>query len=72
MARSRLAYRPLPDATPEREIDALVAIYKFILECHESRKAADPTGDRNEVKEVEAIDPTRSLPEQRGFPTNNL
>jgi hypothetical protein len=63
MARSRLAYTPLPDATPESELDALVAVYKFILECHESRKAADSSGDRNEVKEVEAIDPEQSLPQ---------
>jgi hypothetical protein len=27
------------------------------------RKAAEPTGDRNEAKEVEDIDPTQSLPE---------
>ncbi len=63
MTSSRLTYTPLPDATPESELDALVAVYKFILDCHECRKAADPSGDRNEVREVEAVDPEQSLPQ---------
>jgi hypothetical protein len=63
MASSRLNYAPLPDATPEGELDALVAAYKFILECHESKKAADPTGDPNEAKEDKALDPERTLPQ---------
>jgi len=54
---------PLPEATPEGELAALVAAYKFILECHESRKAADPTGDPNEAKEDKDLDPKRSLPQ---------
>jgi hypothetical protein len=63
MASSRLTYTPLPDATPEGELDALVAAYKFILECHESRKAADPTDDPNEAKEDKELDPERRLPQ---------
>jgi hypothetical protein len=62
MASSRLTYTPLPDATPEGELDALVAAYKFIVKCHESRKAADLTGDPNEAKEDKELDPERSLP----------
>ena len=63
MDNARLTYTPLADATPERELDALVAVFKFILQCDENRKAADLTGDRNEVKEVEAIDPEQRLPQ---------
>ena len=63
MTSSRLTYTPLPNATPHSELDALVAAYKFILECHESRKAADPTGDPNEAKEDKDLDPERSLPQ---------
>jgi len=63
MSSARITYTPRPDATPESELDALAAIYKFVLECHASKKAADPTGDLNEVKEVEAVDPEQSLPE---------
>ena len=60
-SKGRINYTPLPDATPESELDALVAAYKFILECHESKKAADPTGDPNEAKEDKALDPEKSL-----------
>jgi hypothetical protein len=62
-SKGRINYTPLSDATPDCELDALVAAYKFILQCHESRKVADPTGDRHEAKEVEAIDPEKRLPQ---------
>jgi len=62
MNKPTLGYTPLPDATPESELDALAAVYAFILQCHERRRVADATGDRNEVKEVEDVDPTGSLP----------
>lgn len=65
-----VAYTTLPDATPESELDALAAVYGFILDCHE-RKVADATGDLDEVKEVEDIDPTRSLPEGQSIPTGH-
>lgn len=57
-----IAYTPRPDATPESELDALAAVYAFVLECHERQKVADPTGDRNEAKEVEDNCPTQRLP----------
>ena len=60
--KENIRYTPLPDATPESELDALAAVYAFVIECRESKQAADATGDRNEVKEVEDIDPTESLP----------
>lgn len=55
-------YTPLLDATPESELDALAAVYAFVLECHERRKVADATGDPNEVKENDDVDPAGSLP----------
>ena len=61
--KKNIRYTPLPDATPESELDALAAVYAFVIECRESKQAADATGDRNEVKEVEAIDPEQSLPQ---------
>jgi hypothetical protein len=66
---ARITHDSVSDAMPESELDVLAAVYRFILDCHASRKAADATGDRNEVKEVQDIDPTRSLPESRGKPT---
>jgi hypothetical protein len=40
MNNSRITYTPRPDATPEVELDALAAVYRFILDCHERKKAA--------------------------------
>ena len=62
MNSARVTYIPLPDATPETELDALVAVYAFVLECHGHKEVADATGDRNEVKEDDDVDPTGGLP----------
>ncbi len=45
----RLSYRPLSDATPEAEADALATIYRFLLERNQSRKAR--LEDRTEAVE---------------------
>jgi hypothetical protein len=63
MDKPTIAYTSRPDATPETELDALAAICAFALECHENRKAADLTGDRNEAKEVKNVGPKQSLPQ---------
>ena len=60
--KGAINYTPLPEATPESELDALAAVYAFVLERHERRKVADATGNRNEVKEDKDVDPTGSLP----------
>jgi len=62
-ASNNLSYTPCPDATPESELAALVAVYEFILQCHESRKVADPTSDPNEAKEDKDFDLRKSLPQ---------
>jgi hypothetical protein len=63
MSNTRLTYQQCADATPDGELDALVWVYKFILERHKSKKAADPTGDPNEAKEDKNLDPERTLPQ---------
>ena len=40
-------YSPLPNATPEAELDALVAVYRFLIERHTNRKAADFGGSED-------------------------
>ena len=42
MAESKVVYRPRADATPERELSALVAAYRFIIfDCrHVTEKGA--------------------------------
>ena len=36
----RIVYSPRSDATPEAEISALIAAYRFVLERHAARTAA--------------------------------
>jgi hypothetical protein len=39
--RPRITYAPRPDATPEAELDALAAVYRFILDCRAKRLATE-------------------------------
>ncbi|MBA4116429.1 MAG: hypothetical protein H0X71_08360 [Rubrobacter sp.] len=38
VSEPQVAYYPREDATPEGELSALVAVYKFCLECHDRKK----------------------------------
>jgi hypothetical protein len=38
----RISYGPRFDATPEAEIAALAAAYRFILDSHAQKKATEP------------------------------
>ena len=49
----RIAYTPLPDATPEGELEALAAVYAFVLDCHDRKKATDGSGGQDDGKEIE-------------------
>lgn len=35
----RIIYTPRPDISPELEVAALAAAYRYILRCHEEKKA---------------------------------
>jgi hypothetical protein len=39
MNSSGISYVPRPDATPEGELDALAAVYAYILRCGDARRA---------------------------------
>jgi len=39
----KTSYTPRPDATPEVELNALVSVYSFVLQCGEERRAAGVT-----------------------------
>jgi hypothetical protein len=41
---ARVVYRVRPDATPEAELKALAAVYRFILDCHARKEAVRPDG----------------------------
>ena len=42
MSIPSVAYTPRPDAAPETECSTLSHIYKFVLDCHESKQEAAP------------------------------
>ena len=41
MDSSRITYTPRPDATPEAELNVLANVYRFILDCHAKKIAAE-------------------------------
>jgi hypothetical protein len=62
-SKRQMNYTPLPDATPESELDALAAVYAFVLETYKMKKAAVPSGPENGVKEDLHVHTRRSLPQ---------
>jgi hypothetical protein len=56
-AKPRIVYRPREDATPEAELKALAAVYKFVLGCHAKKEDATKdnavVGTKEEVSHVE-------------------
>ena len=48
----RVTYAPGSDATPEGELTALAAVYAFVIQAHEQKKAAAPANERR--KEVDS------------------
>jgi hypothetical protein len=51
MSRPRTTYALRPRTRTAAELDALAAVYRFILDCHEKKKAARP-GDPADMKVV--------------------
>jgi len=39
MSNPAIRYRPRLDATPEAELEVLAAVYSFVIQRHENRKA---------------------------------
>ena len=60
--KRRINYTPLPDATPESELDALAAVYSFVLESHETKKAAAPSGQEDDVRKDQNAHIDKSIP----------
>ena len=40
--RPSVVYEPRSDTTPEAELNALANVYRFILDCHAKKMAAEP------------------------------
>jgi hypothetical protein len=44
-----VTYSPRPDTTPEGELDALAAVYRFILDCHAKKMGRPATSGPNDA-----------------------
>jgi hypothetical protein len=63
MVESKIVYRPRADATPESELSALVAAYRFVIfDCYVGKKGARP-GAPDAAKESDnGCDAARIVP----------
>jgi hypothetical protein len=50
----RIVYTPRPDTSPELEAAVLAATYRYILRCHEEKKAAETIGGEDAAEGGEA------------------
>jgi hypothetical protein len=41
-SKPTVTFTPRPDATPEAEVNVLANVYRFILDCHAKKMAAEP------------------------------
>jgi hypothetical protein len=68
----RISYRPHLDATPEAELEVLAAVYSFLIQRHENRKAAfrggcvDNKGGESEQSKAPSGSGGRSTRDRRG------
>jgi hypothetical protein len=62
MHKPTLGYTALPGATPESELDALAAVYAFVLEAHANKKAATPSGQEGDVRKDQNAHIEDSIP----------
>ncbi len=59
MSETRIVYSPRSGTTSEAEISALSNVYRFILDCHATKKATRPGGpdDGEESKNASTAEP---------------
>ncbi len=61
---SGVTYASRPDATPEREVATLAAVYKFILD-HHAGKAAGLDGGKDAEEGSDELDAKSSIPREQ-------
>ena len=62
MDKPTVVYTPLPDVTPESELDALTAVYIFVLEAYAKKQAASPSGQEDDVRKEKDAHIEDSIP----------
>ena len=61
-SKGRINYTPLPDAAPERELDALAEIFAFALKAHARKKAATSSGQEDDARKDHNAHTKESIP----------
>jgi hypothetical protein len=58
MSSHRIVYTPLPETTRKAETDALITVYRFVLDCLGQKKGGPATApdDAKEIKNVRAAE----------------
>jgi hypothetical protein len=57
----RFTYTSRPDATPEAELSALAAVYRFILDSHAKKMAAEPTPEPDSCSDAAIVRHTEGV-----------
>lgn len=60
MSSARITYTPRPDATHEGEINALAAVYRLILNCHNKKNALNVTSTEGDDTKEGSLDEFRA------------
>ena len=53
---SQVVYTPHADATPEAELDTLAAVYRFVLNCADTRDRTPNSGPVAAAKETDGCE----------------
>jgi hypothetical protein len=66
MNSPRITYTSRPDATPEAELNVLANVYRFILDCHAKKIAAEPDScdDAAMVRNTEGVSHVEQRPDR--------
>ena len=66
MNSPRIIYTSRPDATPEAELNVLANVYRFILDCHAKKIAAEPDScnDAAIVRNTEGVSHVDQRPDR--------
>ena len=61
MDSPRMTYTPRPDATSEAELNVLASVYRFILDCHAMKMAAEPAPEPDSCNDAAIVRNTEEV-----------
>jgi hypothetical protein len=60
----KVIYRPRADVTSASELNALVVVYRFILDCHANKQDRPTTSGPDDAKEITSVRARPIVPEE--------